>query len=77
VKDLSAELGAAEVNRLYVEGLTEIDELSLKKLSNFGTGALHNHCDKSIAAECDTLLVKYKGVPLIEETLEALRMPTK
>lgn len=77
VDRLVDELGESETHRLYVEGLTAIDRLSVDYLAKFGPGALNNHADKGVVAACDELLVKYKGVPLIEETLIALRKPTK
>lgn len=76
VEELVQALGKDNTNRLYVEGLTAMDELSLKKISKFGSGSLHNHCDKSVVAACDELLRKYKEVPLVGEALESIRRPT-
>ena len=77
VKAVLDELGQDQINRLYVEGLDDIDKLSLKKLSVFGSGSLHKHADSGVVSACRTLLRTYRRVPIIEETLEAISKSTK
>ena len=77
VVGLVDELKKNEINRLYVEGLTAIDQLSLDTLSRFNRSEGHGHCNKSVVSACNDLLMKYNGVPFVEEILEALKKPTQ
>jgi hypothetical protein len=66
------ELGADEKNRLYVEGLNELDQLSLSELAGVTDGSKMDYTDSSLAAVCQPLMIKYAGTPYIPEVLEAL-----
>lgn len=76
VDALVKELGSSLNNRLYVEALEEIDEFSMKELTSFGTGSLHDHTDLHIISECEDLLEKYKGIPVIAELLKTFCQKT-
>ncbi|QBG47000.1 hypothetical protein EGM51_06180 [Verrucomicrobia bacterium S94] len=71
-----SELGQAPENALYVEGLADIDNLSLNKLSKYGQGSLYDHSNGAVESECEKLLRKYEGVPVIEDALKAIGSPT-
>jgi hypothetical protein len=75
-KTLIDELGQEKTNVLYVQGVKDLDLLSKEQLSNV-SGQFYGKVDENVASACDTLLVTYAGVPLIEEALKALREPTK
>jgi len=71
IEALIEELGKDRLNTLYVEGLNEIDQLSLEHLAK-PKNPYHGIIDSEVVEACQELLVKYSGVPVIEETLEAL-----
>lgn len=71
VEALIEELGKDRLNTLYVEGLDDIDQLSLEHLAK-PKDPYHGIVDSDVVEACQELLEKYRGVPVIEETLEAL-----
>lgn len=75
---LIAELEKNRTNVLYHEGLLEIDELSEDEMAEFGEGggSSMNHADPKVTRKAEELLEKYRGVPFIEATLEAIASPT-
>lgn len=76
VKTLTTELSKDQNNQLYVDGLKAIDELSLDHLSKFGTGSKMRFNDSELASDCRKLLKRYAGVPIIDETLNAMMKET-
>ena len=71
VEALIDELGKDRINTLYVEGLDDIDQLSLEHLA-MPKDPYHEIIDPDVVVACQALLEKYRGVPVIEETLESL-----
>lgn len=72
-----AELEKNPVNVAYYEGLKEIDNLSLTKLSKLPKGeSIHNHVYPDVQVQVVKLLEKYTGVPVIEDTLKAIARET-
>ena len=76
VDDLVDELGQEQANRLFVEGLRALDELSEEYLADFGGGSTMNYLDSTLASDCEDLLKHYSGVPVIEETLREMMKET-
>ncbi len=71
VATLIEDLGKDRLNTLYVEGLDDIDQLSLEHLAKSKSPS-QGIVDSDVVEACQKLLEKYCGVPVIEETLEAL-----
>lgn len=78
VDGLIGELGEEPKNVLYHEGLGEIDEISEDEFAEFGEGggSKFKHADPGVTRKIEKLLEKYRGVPVIEGTLEAMAKPT-
>ena len=70
------ELGKDQNNTLYVQGLDDIDELSLRKMSKVSTGSKMRYRDDALASECRKLLKTYAGVPVIDGVLNAMMKET-
>jgi len=77
VDALADELGQDPNNRLYVQGLEDIDRISLDYLSMPLSGSYHKHSDPSTVAACQELLEKYSGVPVVAKTLQSICKKTK
>ena len=77
VQPILDELVKDKNNRLYVEGLAAIDQLSEDDLSQYGTGSRFDHSTGAVVSECQKLLSVYVDVPIINETLEALVQPIR
>ncbi len=78
VEQIIAELGKKQNNVKYHEGLLAIDELSEKKMAEFGEGggSKFRHTDKSVIRAAEKLLEEYGSVPFIGDTLKAIIEPT-
>ena len=69
-------MGANEKNRLYHEGLAVIDKISEDAFADLGGGSLFNHSCEKGNKMVQRELPRFAGVPVIEETLKAMAMPT-
>ncbi len=76
VASLVRELGADRNNRLYVEGIVEINEFAEDELSQFGHQSRMHHSDPGVVSECESMLNRYTGVPVIEDILKGLMKQT-
>lgn len=73
---LFEELGKNEQNRLYGEGLQELDALSLSYIGTKTRESPIHFNDPDLTAKCEPLMQKYSQTPVINAVLEALCKPT-
>ena len=69
---LFEELDKNELNRLYVQGLEDLDTLSLSYLSKVSRESKLNYEDSRLTAKCKPLMEKYKNTPMIKDILNGL-----
>ncbi|QBG49170.1 hypothetical protein EGM51_17865 [Verrucomicrobia bacterium S94] len=73
---LFEKLDQDEQNRLYVQGLDDLDRLSRSYLASMGRESRLKFKDDALTAECAPLLQTYQNTPVIKDALNALCSPT-
>lgn len=76
VEKIASDLGTEEINVLYHEGLSVIDEISEDDFAELSGGSLFNHTCEKAKKKAEKELERFAGVPVIEDTLKAIAEPT-
>lgn len=73
---LTAKLSSTTENASYVKGIEEISKFSEKHYAKVSTGSQFKHTTPQITKESEKLATEFAGVPMIEEIVKQLGMPT-
>ncbi len=73
---ITAKLSSTAENVSYVKGIAEISEFSEKHYSKMGSGSAFKHTTPKMASDSEKLAAEFAGVPMIEEIMKQLGMPT-
>lgn len=77
VEKLLKDLSTNEQNKLYYEGLEELDKISKKGLSDITGGTKNKHSTPAnVIRMINKQMPRFLGVPVIEETLKAILKST-
>lgn len=72
----TAKLSSSTENVSYVKGIEEISKFSEKHYAKVSTGSQFKHTTPQITKESEKLAAEFAGVPMIEEIMKQLGMPT-
>lgn len=73
---VTAKLSSPTENVSYVKGIEEISKFSGKHYAKVSTGSQFKHTTPQITKESEKLAAEFAGVPMIEEIMKQLGMPT-
>jgi hypothetical protein len=73
---ITAKLSSTPGNVRYVKGIEEISKFSEKHYAKVGSGSQFKHTTPQITKESEKLAAEFAGVPMIEEIMQQLGMPT-
>lgn len=73
---IAAKLASTPENMSYVKGIEEISKFSEKHYANVGTSSQFKHTTPQMTRESEKLAMEFAGVPMIEQIVEQLGMPT-
>jgi hypothetical protein len=73
---ITAGLSSTPENMSYAKGIEEISKFSEKHYAKVSTGSQFKHTTPQITRESEKLAEEFAGVPMIEEIVKQLGMPT-